>query len=120
MGKPVLVDHPCASTWHLLKLPASTGIDYGFPPVSVVNYKTGQPTFPVSWFVPWFSMTFQNQASTSNGSTHFRRFWIGLRPNWVGGLLLILSHGLSYVSVIFLYLIPSILLVYILIPDLCP
>ena len=37
--------------------------------------------------------------STSDGLTHFRHFWIGLQPNWVVGLLLILSHRLSYVSI---------------------
>ena len=73
----------------------------------------------MSWFVPWFPMSFQSLAST-NGSTTFQRFQIGLRPNRVIGLLLILSHRLSYVSVIFLYLILSILLVYISIPDLRP
>ena len=74
----------------------------------------------MSWFAPLFPMSFHSLTSTSNGSTHFQRFQIGLRPNWVIGLLLILSHALSYVSVIFLYLILLILLVYISIPNLRP
>ena len=45
---------------------------------------------------------------------------IDLRPHWVVGLLLILSHGLLYVSIILLYLILSVLLVYISTPDLHP
>ena len=78
-----------------------------------------QPPF-VSWFVPQSSMSLRSQASASDNLTHFRCFQNDLRPNWVIGLLLILSHGLSYVSIILLYLILSNLLVYILIPDLDP
>ena len=74
----------------------------------------------VSWFVPQSSISLQTLAPASNGSTHFRRFWIDLRPHWVVSLLLILSHGLLYVSVILLYLIFSILLDYILTSDLHP
>ena len=65
-------------------------------------------------------MSLRSLAFTSDGLTHFRHSWIDLRPNWVIGLLLILSYGLSYVSIILLYLILSILLVYISTPDLRP
>ena len=58
-------------------------------------------------------MSLWSLTSTSDGSTHFRRSQIDLRPNWVIGLLLILSYGLSYASIILLYLILLILLVYI-------
>ena len=74
----------------------------------------------MSWFAPRSSMSLQTLASASDGSTHFRHFQINLRPHWVIGLLLILSHRLSYVSIILLYSILSILLVYILTPDLHP
>ena len=74
----------------------------------------------MSWFVPQSSMFLRSQVATSDGSTHFRRFQINLRPHWVVGLLLILSHGLSYVSIMLLYLILSILVVYISTPDLHP
>ena len=65
-------------------------------------------------------MSPQSLASTSDDLTYLRHFWINLRPNWVISLLLICSRGLSYLSIILLYSILTILLVYILIPDLCP
>ena len=65
-------------------------------------------------------MSLQSLASTSDGLTHLQRFQISLQSNWVISLLLILSHGLLYVSIILLYLILSILLVYITIPNLHP
>ena len=74
----------------------------------------------VSWFVPRSSMSLRSQASTSDAPAHLRRVRINLQPNWVIGLLLIISYGLSYVPIILLYLILSILHVYISIPDLCP
>ena len=74
----------------------------------------------MSWFIPWSSMSLRTLAPTSNSLTHFQRFRIDLRPHWVVGLLLILSHGLSYVSIILLYLILSILLDYTLTSDLRP
>ena len=74
----------------------------------------------VSWFVPRSSIPLQGLAPTSDGRTHFRRFQIDLRPHWVVGLLLTLSHGLSYVSISLLYLILSILLDYISTSDLHP
>ena len=82
----------------------------------------GAPTIGavVSWFIPWSSMSLRTLAPTSDGPTHFRRFRIDLRPHWVIGLLLILSHRLSYVSIILLYLILSILLDYTSISDLRP
>jgi len=43
-----------------------------------------------------------------------------LRPTWVVGLLLILSHRLPYVPILFLYLILSIPPVYISVSDLRP
>ena len=74
----------------------------------------------LSWFVPQSSILLRTLAPTSDGSTHFRCFWIDLRPHWVIGLLLILSHGLLYVSIILLYLIFLILLDYISTSDLHP
>ena len=74
----------------------------------------------LSWFVPQPSMSLRSLASASDGSTHLQHSRIDLQPNWVVSLLLILSYGLSYVSIILLYLILSILLVYISTPDLCP
>ena len=65
-------------------------------------------------------MSLQSLVSTSDTLAHLRHVRINLQPNWVIGLLLILSYGLSYVPIILLYLILSILLVYILIPDLRP
>ena len=75
---------------------------------------------PLSWFVPRSSISLRTLAPASNGSTHFQRFQIDLQPHWVVGLLLILSHGLLYVSIILLYLIFSILLDYISTSDLHP
>ena len=74
----------------------------------------------LSWFIPRSSMSLRTLTPTSDSPTHFRHFWIDLRPHWVVGLLLILSHGLSYVSIILLYLILSILLDYISTSDLRP
>ena len=50
----------------------------------------------------------------------FLTLWKDLQPHRVVGLLLILSHGLSYASIMLLYLVLSILLDYILTSDLCP
>ena len=79
-------------------------------------------SFPrsLSWFVPRSSVPLQGLAPASDGRTHFQRFQIDLRPHWVIGLLLTLSHGLSYVSISILYLILSILLDYISTSDLRP
>ena len=74
----------------------------------------------MSWFVPRSSISLRTLAPASDGSTHFRHFQIDLQPHWVIGLLLILSHGLLYVSIILLYLIFSILLDYISTSDLRP
>ena len=74
----------------------------------------------MSWFIPQSSMSFQSLISTSDASTHLRCVRINLRPNWVIGLLLIFSYRLSYVPIILLYFILSILHVHISIPNLHP
>ena len=50
----------------------------------------------------------------------FPTLQIDLQPHRVVGLLLILSHGLSYASIILLYLVLSMLLDYTLTSNLCP
>ena len=81
--------------------------------VSKMEWVLWNVTVFLSWFAPWSSMSLRTLASTSDGSTHFQHFQIDLWPHWVVSLLLILSHRLSYVSIILLYLILSILLLYI-------
>ena len=87
------------------------------------HHASGRCTFEggvMSWFVSQSSMSLQSLASTSDASAHLRHIRINLRPNWVVDLLLILFYRLLYVPIILLYLILSILCVYISIPDLRP
>ena len=67
----------------------------------------------MSWFIPRSSMSLQRPDP-------FPMLRIDLRPHWVVGLLLILSHGLLYASIILLYLVLSILLDYTSTSDLHP
>ena len=86
----------------------------------VLLFKSCAPQWWLSWFIPWSSMSLRSLTSTSDTLAHLRRVWINLWPNWVIGLLLILSYGLLYGPIILLYLILLILLVYIFIPVLRP
>ena len=106
---PVLIwipGHTCHTYWHPTDTYPSTPASRPYPHCHGSS--------------PRSSMSLWSLASTSDGSTHLQCFQISLRPNWVIGLLLILSHRLLYVSIFLLYLILSILLVYISIPDLRP
>ena len=70
----------------------------------------------VSWFVPIFVWP---SPPSSDRTTHIIRSGRPDPPD-LTGLCLIHSHGLSYASIILLYLVLSILLDYTSTSDLCP
>ena len=80
---------------------------------TVVGAEVHTDVWGLSWFTPRSSMSLRRPDP-------FPTFRIDLRPHWVVGLLPILSHRLSYASIILLYLVLSILLDNTSTSDLCP